>query len=97
MTGQDWLEKDFYAVLGVPKDADAAAVSERAKGEPERGGALALAGAGVDDEEAFLDGLRRDFGVLHGLALRHLRLVAVGGGVVDLGHGHSGTRWERRA
>ena len=22
MTGQDWLEKDFYAVLGVPKDAD---------------------------------------------------------------------------
>ncbi|MCK6209599.1 DnaJ domain-containing protein [Georgenia sp. EYE_87] len=23
MTGQDWLEKDFYAALGVPKDADA--------------------------------------------------------------------------
>ena len=23
MTGQDWLEKDFYAVLGVAKDADA--------------------------------------------------------------------------
>lgn len=22
MTGQDWLEKDFYAVLGIPKDAD---------------------------------------------------------------------------
>lgn len=22
MSGQDWLEKDFYAVLGVPKDAD---------------------------------------------------------------------------
>ncbi|MFC7403476.1 DnaJ C-terminal domain-containing protein [Georgenia alba] len=22
MTGQDWLEKDFYAALGVPKDAD---------------------------------------------------------------------------
>jgi molecular chaperone DnaJ len=22
VTGQDWLEKDFYAVLGVPKDAD---------------------------------------------------------------------------
>ncbi|MFC5381445.1 DnaJ C-terminal domain-containing protein [Aquipuribacter nitratireducens] len=28
MTGQDWLEKDFYAVLGVPKDADAAAVKK---------------------------------------------------------------------
>jgi molecular chaperone DnaJ len=28
MTGQDWLEKDFYAVLGVPRDADAAAVKK---------------------------------------------------------------------
>lgn len=28
MTGQDWLEKDFYAVLGVPKTADAAAVKK---------------------------------------------------------------------
>lgn len=28
MTGQDWVEKDFYAVLGVPKDADAAAVKK---------------------------------------------------------------------
>ncbi|WP_454860447.1 DnaJ C-terminal domain-containing protein [Promicromonospora soli] len=26
MTGQDWMEKDFYAVLGVPKDADDAAI-----------------------------------------------------------------------
>jgi molecular chaperone DnaJ len=28
VTGQDWLEKDFYSVLGVPKDADAAAVKK---------------------------------------------------------------------
>lgn len=28
MTGQDWLEKDFYASLGVPKDADAAAIKK---------------------------------------------------------------------
>ncbi|SEE64733.1 DnaJ C-terminal domain-containing protein [Ruania alba] len=28
MTGQDWLEKDFYATLGVPKDADAAAIKK---------------------------------------------------------------------
>ncbi|ACQ81949.1 chaperone DnaJ domain protein [Beutenbergia cavernae DSM 12333] len=28
MTGQDWLEKDFYQVLGVSKDADAAAVKK---------------------------------------------------------------------
>lgn len=28
MTGQDWLEKDFYAALGVPKDADAAAIKK---------------------------------------------------------------------
>ena len=28
MTGQDWLEKDFYAVLGVPKDADQQAIKK---------------------------------------------------------------------
>lgn len=28
MTGQDWLEKDFYAVLGVPKDADSDAIKK---------------------------------------------------------------------
>lgn len=28
MTGQDWLEKDFYALLGVSKDADAAAIKK---------------------------------------------------------------------
>lgn len=28
MTGQDWMEKDFYAVLGVAKDADDAAIKK---------------------------------------------------------------------
>lgn len=28
MTGQDWLEKDFYAALGVAKDADAATIKK---------------------------------------------------------------------
>lgn len=28
MTGQDWLEKDFYATLGVSKDADADAIKK---------------------------------------------------------------------
>ncbi|HZK05599.1 MAG TPA: DnaJ C-terminal domain-containing protein [Actinomycetaceae bacterium] len=28
MTGQDWLEKDFYKVLGVSKDADADAIKK---------------------------------------------------------------------
>ena len=28
MSGQDWIEKDFYAVLGVPKDADPATIKK---------------------------------------------------------------------
>jgi molecular chaperone DnaJ len=28
VTGQDWFEKDFYAALGVPKDADDAAIKK---------------------------------------------------------------------
>jgi molecular chaperone DnaJ len=28
MASQDWFEKDFYAILGVPQDADAAAVKK---------------------------------------------------------------------
>ena len=41
MAGQDWFEKDFYAVLGVPKDADAADDQEglpqaRAQAPPRR-------------------------------------------------------------
>ncbi|MGO1318238.1 MAG: DnaJ C-terminal domain-containing protein [Cellulomonadaceae bacterium] len=28
MSGQDWMEKDFYATLGVAKDADAAAIKK---------------------------------------------------------------------
>ncbi|MDO8121986.1 DnaJ C-terminal domain-containing protein [Isoptericola sp. b490] len=28
MTGQDWFEKDFYAILGVPKNADAAEIKK---------------------------------------------------------------------
>ncbi len=28
MTGQDWFEKDFYATLGVPKNADAPAIKK---------------------------------------------------------------------
>lgn len=29
MASQDWFEKDFYAILGVPHDADAAAIKKR--------------------------------------------------------------------
>lgn len=28
MSGQDWLEKDYYATLGVSKDADASAIKK---------------------------------------------------------------------
>ena len=58
------------------------------KRQAERRGRFALAGAGVDDEQALLDLLVRDLGVLHGLALRHLGAVALGFGLVDgLAHG----------
>ena len=47
----------------------------------EGGGRLALAGAGVDDQQALLDRLVGDLGVLHGLALGHLGAVALGLGL----------------
>ena len=53
---------------------------------PKAAVALALAGAGMDEQQALLDGLRRHFGVLHGLALLHLRR----GGAVAL-VAHAGT------
>ena len=28
MASQDWLDKDFYAILGVPQDADDATIKE---------------------------------------------------------------------
>ena len=28
MASQDWFDKDFYAILGVPQDADAAAIKK---------------------------------------------------------------------
>ena len=28
MASQDWLDKDFYALLGVPKDADEATIKK---------------------------------------------------------------------
>ncbi len=45
---------------------------------------FALAGAGVDDQQALLDGLARDLGILHRLALRHLGGVA--GVICVFGH-----------
>src|SRR5262245_43701023 len=68
--------------------ADPMPAAEHAQGEAERGGGLALAGAGVDDEQPFLDRLSRNLGVLHGLALRHLGTMALGFGFIDrLAHG----------
>ena len=64
------------------------AAAEHAQRKPESRGRFALAGAGMDDEQALLDRLSGDFGVLHRLALRHLGAMPFGFGVVDrLRHG----------
>ena len=80
---------DRRALAGRPRaldelhHADAKAAAERAKGQTEGRRRLALAGAGMDDQQPLLrDRLRGDLGVLRRLALGHLRLVAV----VGFGH-----------
>ena len=51
-----------------------------------------LAGAGVNDEKALLDGLAGDLFVLHDFSLRHLGAMAFGIARIDLlGHGVSFT------
>ena len=54
-----------------------AAMAEHAQHEAEGRRRFALAGAGMDDEQALLDGLGGDLGVLHGLALGHLGAMAL--------------------
>src|SRR3546814_11342593 len=67
-------------------DADAEAVADVSRHQTEGGGRLALALAGMDHEQALLDGLGRQHAVAHFLAL--LRLL-VGAGV-DLGFRQAG-------
>src|SRR5580704_10108652 len=59
-------------------DANAMAAAEHSQRQPERGRRLALAGAGMNDEQTLLDRLFRDFGILHGFALRHLGAMPLG-------------------
>ena len=61
--------------------ADALTAAEHAQRQSERRRRFALAGAGMDDEQSFLDRLVRDFGVLHGLALGHLGAMPLGFGL----------------
>jgi len=64
-------------------DADPPAAPQRAQRKAEGGGGLALAGAGVDHQQALGgDRLARDLGVLHRLALFHFRAVAPRGFVL---------------
>ena len=75
------------ALGGVPgaldelHHADPLAAPEHAQRQPESRGGFALAGAGMDDEQALLDGLAGDLGILHGLALGHLGAMALGFGL----------------
>src|SRR5260370_18300567 len=68
-------------------DANAVAAPQHAQRQAERRRGFAFAGAGVYDEKSLFDGLFRDFGVLNGLALRHLGAMALTLRIVDiLGH-----------
>ena len=58
--------------------ADALAAAEHAQRQAEGRRRLALAGAGMDDQQALLDRLAGHLRVLHGLALRHLGAMALG-------------------
>src|SRR6185369_14317381 len=56
--------------------------------KPERRRGLAFAGAGMDDQQALLDGLARHLLVLASFPVRHLGAMALGLLVVDrFGHG----------
>src|SRR5262249_24508778 len=69
-------------------DADPFAAAKHPQSEPECRRRLALAGTGVDDEQAFLDRLLGDFRILHGLALFHLGAMALRFALIDgLAHG----------
>ena len=64
-------------------DTDPLAVAKHAQGQAEGGRRLALARAGVDDQQALLDRLLRHLCVLHRLALSHLGAVSFSFLVVD--------------
>src|SRR3546814_20358338 len=72
-----------HALAGLPlaldelHDADAEAVADGSRHQTEGGGRLALALAGMDHEQALLDGLGRQHAVAHFLALLRL-LVGAG-------------------
>ena len=62
--------------LGELHDGDGIAMADMAKHHAERGRGLALAGAGVDDQQALLAGLGGHDLVARGLVLARLFLVA---------------------
>src|SRR5262249_27610497 len=69
-------------------DADPMPATEHAQRDAESRRGFPLAGAGMDDEETFLDRLAGDLSVLHRFALRHLGAMAFDLGLVDrFGHG----------
>src|SRR5579883_514260 len=63
--------------------ADAMAASQHAQREPEGRRRFALARPGMDHQQALLDGLASDLGILDGLAFLHLGAMTGGSGIVD--------------
>jgi hypothetical protein len=64
-------------------DADAVAAPKHPQRQSECGCRFAFAGAGMDNQQSFLDRFGGDFRILHGFALGHFGAMPLGFTLID--------------